>query len=83
MMKTEVLNTLYGLLDEIGFDKEELKPDTNLELDLGIDSVEIVEVAAAIEKEFKVDVEATKLLELDTLEEVAEFTGNLVGENNA
>lgn len=79
----EIRKIFYDLLDEIGFDREELNSEANLELDLGIDSVEVVEVAAAIEKKFNISVDPIKLFEYETLGEVVQFIENLVGEKNA
>jgi acyl carrier protein len=44
------------LVDGIGLEPREIKPEANLKEDLGIDSTEMVEMVVALEKEFGVKV---------------------------
>lgn len=71
---------IYTVLTEIGFESKDLMEDSNIEFDLGIDSVEIVEIATALEKSFNINVDPQKLLEIETLGEVVKFIEDLKGD---
>jgi long-chain acyl-CoA synthetase len=48
----------------------ELRPSQNLELDLGLDSMQRVELLSALEEEFRGDVEESRLAEIYTVREL-------------
>lgn len=49
---------------------EEIQPDDKLENGLGIDSTELVEIAVALKKEFKVDIGDNEIKKSHTFNEI-------------
>ncbi len=62
---------LKGYFEKIG--KKEIHPDDHIELDLGLDSLEKVELQAFIERTFGIELTDEKLAELQTVSKIAEF----------
>ena len=51
---------------------DEIRPDQNLELDLGLDSMQRVELLSALEEELSSDVEESRLAEIYTVRELVD-----------
>jgi acyl carrier protein len=67
----QILDALRGILTEIaGVPAEEVQPDRTLVDDLAIDSLTLVEVAAAVQDEFNVEVPDEGLKDLKTIGDV-------------
>jgi len=67
----QILDALRGILTEIaGVPAEEVQPDHTLVDDLAIDSLTLVEVAAAVQDEFNVEVPDEGLKDLKTIGDV-------------
>ena len=50
-----ILEKLKGLIaDQLGVDANSISMDTNFEEDLGVDSLDIVELSMALEEEFDI-----------------------------
>jgi acyl carrier protein len=64
--------------DVSGFDPEEIKPDTNLQNELEIDSIKAIEITVAIEKKFKISVRDEDVPKIVTLKDAVELVNNLL-----
>jgi len=64
--------------DVSGFDEEEIKPDTNLQNELEIDSIKAIEITVAIEKKFKIQVRDKDVPNITTLKQAVELVNTLL-----
>ena len=58
------------LVDELGVGEELLKPEAHLVTDLGLDSLDLMEVALAIEEDFDIGVSDDELLAWETVADI-------------
>ncbi len=65
-----------------GFDPEEIKPDTNLQNELEIDSIKAIEITVAIEKKFKVSVRDEDVPNITTLKQAVELVNTLINQKD-
>jgi acyl carrier protein len=82
-MEKEVLDNIEKeiisiISDVSGFDIEEIKPDTNLQKELEIDSIKAIEITVAIEKKFKISVRDEDVPKIVTLRDAVELVNNLL-----
>lgn len=61
------------LLENLGCDEEDIKLGTNLVEDLEADSLDIVELAMALEEEFGITVEDEDFEKLQTVEAIIKY----------
>lgn len=61
------------LVDAINVDEEEIKPESKLNDDLGIDSLAAVELALELENEFDIRIEDEELAKLETVQDVMDI----------
>ncbi|MBQ3601668.1 MAG: acyl carrier protein [Lachnospiraceae bacterium] len=61
------------MAEQWNIDVEEITPTTNLQDDLGIDSLDLFEFVMAIEEEFGIEVPTEKASEMHTLQEVVNY----------
>lgn len=54
-------------------DPKEITPTANFAFDLGADSMQTVELIAAFEEEFNIDMDESKAREVQTVSEAVEF----------
>ena len=66
--------------DVSGFDPEEIKPDTNLQSELEIDSIKAIEITVAIEKKFKISIRDEDVPKILTLKDAVELVNNLINQ---
>ena len=64
------------LANQLGIDPADIRPESNIIDDLGADSLDIVELLAAMEDEFNILITDERVHELYTVGEVAEFLEN-------
>jgi len=64
--------------DVSGFEPEEIKPDTNLQNELEIDSIKAIEITVAIEKKFKIQVRDKDVPNITTLKQAVELVNTLL-----
>ena len=71
-----ILEKLKGLIaDQLGVDANSISMDTNFEEDLGVDSLDIVELSMALEEEF--DIGEMSEEDLATIKTVGDLVGYL------
>ena len=66
------------LADQLDVDVNEIRPETNIIDDLGADSLDVVELLAAMEDEYNIIITDERIRELYTVGEVAEFLEKLI-----
>lgn len=65
------------IVENLGVDKESVKPESDLMEDLGADSLDAVELSMAIEDEFDVEVEDEDFAKLKTIQDVVDYLESL------
>lgn len=55
------------IADIFGRDPQELKPETNFWIDLGVDSIKAIEITVAIERHFKISIRDEQVPKIATL----------------
>ena len=78
------INEIYAkvdafLVDELEIDESKIAEDARLKEDLGIDSLEVVDVIVLVEQEFGFKMRPEQFRELKTYGQFCEFIANLVG----
>ena len=71
---TEKVNAFF--VEEFELSEEELKPEANLRKDLGIDSLDVVDVIVLVDREFGVKITTEELKSLVTLSDLYAFIGS-------
>ena len=71
MQREEIIEKVNEfLIDEFEIDEGALKPDAHLINDLGIESLDFVDIVVTIEKEFGFKVKREEITEVRTLEDL-------------
>ncbi len=82
MQNDEIIRKINLLLvDEIEIDEEALKPSAELKKDLGIDSLDFVDLFVIIEHNFGFKMKAEEMSEVKTLEDFYNYIINRVHSN--
>lgn len=63
---------------ELSLDESEVTPDMSIDDDLGIDSLDLVDLAMALEDEFDIQVSDDELATLKTVRDIASYIGELI-----
>lgn len=70
------------IVDELGIDESTVVPEASLTNELGISSVEFLNVIMAVEEELDINTDENKLRTLNTVSELADYVDSLVKSNN-
>lgn len=74
MQREEIISKInHFLVEDIEIDEAQLTPDARLKHDLGIDSLDFVDVAVIIEKTFGFKIKGEELAGVTTLGEFYDF----------
>jgi acyl carrier protein len=65
------------LINDIGMDDVEISPKSRLKEDLGVDSTELVEVIAALEKRFKIKIPEGVIGLRSSVKDIVNFLNNV------
>lgn len=65
------------LINDIGMDDVEVNPNSRLKEDLGVDSTELVEVIAALEKRFKIKIPEGVIGLRSSVKDIVNFLNNM------
>jgi len=83
-MAGNVEQEIISIISDVsGFEPEEIKPDTNLQNELEIDSIKAIEITVAIEKKFKISVRDEDVPNITTLKQAVELVNKLLDEGFA
>jgi acyl carrier protein len=74
-IKTRVKNVIAQVL---GMDEAEISDDANFIFDLGADSRQSLELVAAFEEEFDIEMDEDKALEVQTVADAVDFIAQYV-----
>ncbi|PLW96965.1 MAG: acyl carrier protein [Marinilabiliales bacterium] len=61
------------LIDEFELEEDQLKPDAQMKEDLDIESLDFVDIAVIIEKEFGLKVTSEQMIKIKKLEDLYNF----------
>jgi acyl carrier protein len=80
-MAGNVEQEIISIISDVsGFDIEEIKPDTNLQNELEIDSIKAIEITVAIEKRFKISVRDEDVPNITTVKQTVELVNTLLNQ---
>ncbi|MCK5311840.1 MAG: acyl carrier protein [Desulfobacteraceae bacterium] len=77
------IETMINEVFEESFEieKDQLKPEANIFEDLGLDSLDVVDLVVALQKKFNVEIRTDeRIKEIRTLEDLCEFIKELQAE---
>ena len=80
------IETMINEVFEESFEieREELKPEANIFEDLGLDSLDVVDLVVALQKKFNVEIRTDeRIKEIRTLEDLSKFIKDLQLEGQA
>ncbi len=84
MTTNNVEQEIISIISDVsGFEPEEIKPDTNLQNELEIDSIKAIEITVAIEKKFKIRVRDEDVPSITTLKQAVELVNALISQKDA
>lgn len=69
-MKKQIMKVLISKLEELGYKGSELTDTTNLYNDIGIDSLDAIELVTHMEEEFDITVPDEKINEIRTVDDI-------------
>ncbi|MBS1918484.1 MAG: acyl carrier protein [Bacteroidetes bacterium] len=61
------------IAEKFALDEDEIQDDANFQNDLGVDSLDIIELQIAIEKEFKIKIEDEEVEKMKTLSSIIDL----------
>ena len=67
----EIVNDF--LINEIEVDADKITPDANLKTDLGIDSLDFVDIVVIVERNFGFKIKAEEMTEIRTLSQFYDY----------
>lgn len=71
-MRDSILQAVRALISRVlGVDRKYVEPQTDLNRDLGADSLDKIEVAMQLEDEFQVEISNDDALSIDTVKDAA------------
>lgn len=84
MSTNNVEQEIISIISDVsGFEPEEIKPDTNLQNELEIDSIKAIEITVAIEKKFKIQVRDEDVPNITTLRQAVDVVNTLISQKDA
>jgi len=82
MQHDEIISKINQLLiDEIEIDEGQIRPDADLKKDLGIDSLDFVDLFVIIENNFGFKMKAEEMTDIKTLQDFYSFVFNRLNPN--
>lgn len=83
MNKDEVIKIINNfLIDEFELNPEQIKPEAKLKDDLGLESLDFVDIAVVVEKEFKFKVKGEDMVDVRTLDDLYNYIFKTVNSLN-
>ncbi len=82
-MGIPIIDQLIGIIvDLMGLDWSEVKEESNLNEDLDIDSLDLTEIALAVEKTFDVLISDSDLKDIETVKDLEQLIIKAAEQNN-
>lgn len=63
------------IAEQLGINEDDIAAESSLSDDLGADSLDIVEIAMALEEEFEVEISDADIDNIDTVKDFTNFVG--------
>jgi acyl carrier protein len=63
------------IVEQLGVDEKEVKPEAHVVDDLGADSLDVVELVMALEEEFKLEISDEDAEKLTTVKQAVDYIG--------
>ncbi len=75
MSKEEIIEIINDIFeDSFEIEKDKIKPEAHIFNDLGIDSLDIVDLVAALQSKFKIRIQDDEeIMEIRTLQDIYEY----------
>ena len=82
MTRTEIEETVKNfLIEDIEVDEEVIKPNAHLKNDLGIDSLDFVDIVVIVERNFGFKIKPEEMQGVTTLSQFCDYIESKVGKN--
>ena len=76
MKYKQIHKIVYGsLVEQLGIEYDDIKPQSHLVNDLGVDSLDLVELVMTFEEKFKMDISDEEAEKLVTVEIIIDYIG--------
>lgn len=73
-MNNDIFEKLKAIaVNQIGIDEDKVKPESDIIKDLGLDSLDIVDMLMYVEEEFGVSIDDGDVVEMKTVADVVKF----------
>lgn len=80
--KTSIVNTINNfLVEEFEIDQNKISPDSHLRDDLGLESLDYVDIAVIVQKEFGLTLKGEEMTGIRTLQDLYDYIYNSVNKN--
>ena len=80
MTRTEIEEKVKAfLIDDLEIDEDKVFPDAKLKEDMGIDSLDFVDIVVIVEKNFGFKIKAEEMAGVTTLSQFCDYIENKVG----
>jgi acyl carrier protein len=74
MTKEEAFNLVAKhITEQFEIPKEKIKPEAHLFHDLGLDSIDALDMVGSLEAEYNVEIKATELKSIRTVQDIVDF----------
>lgn len=82
MDRTNIVSTINNfLVEEFEIEKNQITPDAHLRDDLGLESLDYVDIAVIVQKEFGLTLKGEEMTGILTLKDLYDHIDNLVNKN--
>lgn len=82
MDRTNIVSTINNfLVEEFEIEKNQITPDAHLRNDLGLESLDYVDIAVIVQKEFGLTLKGEEMTGILTLKDLYDHIDNLVNKN--
>lgn len=79
MDRDYIIKTINGLLiEEFEIDESAIKPDARLKDDLGLESLDFVDIAVIVQKEFGLTLKGEEMTSIRTLQNLYDYIFNCI-----
>jgi acyl carrier protein len=83
MQKEEIIKIINTfLVEEFEIDESKIKPEALLQNDLGLESLDFVDIAVVVEKEFGFKVKGEDMVNVKSLNDLYDYIYNYLDHNN-
>ena len=82
MNRTQIEETVKQfLIEDLEIDGAKIKPEANLKEDIGIDSLDIIDVVVIVERKFGFKIKAEEMANVKTFSQFCDYIENKTAQN--